>query len=273
MVESDSIEGLFKLKKVCHNREPNDHALEDGCVRITVKLSPNAELKHCDVTKERVIIDVDQHLPSEKQSACIIPLLDGDDKMKKLWRRCSFLPGEGGRNEPLYGELNGGSMYKVFQFLCNRCRFNEESSFLDIGSGLGKVVFLAALFPGVTRSTGIEISEFRYFASLQLKCVLEDKYKYDLHNVNIIHGDVANWNRFDATHVYAFFVRMDNKCFPHKNVAKAFMRSSKCRYMINFTPYCEMVEYGYVVRLVDSMKVSSQGKGSSKFMLYVYEKC
>ena len=193
-------------------------------------------------------------------------------EIAKLYRRCNFIPGEGGRDEPLYGELNFSSMNKIMKFYVDHCNFNSSSTYMDIGSGLGKTVFLAALYPGVVKSIGVEISDYRYDASLQLKYVLETKWHYDFHKVQIIHGDIKNMTKFEATHIYAFFVRMSEDCFPQTQVAKAFMRSANCKYITSFSPPSTMSMFGYRVNLVGSLKVRAQGHGSSTFTTYTYEK-
>ena len=66
----------------------------------------------------------------------------------------------------LYGELVKSSMQKIINYLKNNTNFNQDSIFLDIGSGFGKPNIHVAFDPGVSLSIGVECDEGRYNMSL-----------------------------------------------------------------------------------------------------------
>ena len=247
-----------------HNVVQNSSATAD----VVVNVNPSVKPSNTDVN-----IDIYNNLQNGA-NGCSDHLSANRDldlqQINKLWARSNFIPGEGGRDEPLYGELNYGSMCKIMDFLIRYCNFGKNSIYMDIGSGLGKTVFLAALYPGVEKSIGVEISEYRYSSSLDLKHLLETKWNYNLHNVCLMHGDITRFKKFDATHVYAFFPRSSS--FPEKHVAKVFMKSRSCKYIVNYVNLKKMQEFGYSVRQIGMLKVCEQGKGASKFTVYIYEK-
>jgi hypothetical protein len=51
---------------------------------------------------------------------------------------------------------------QILEFLIKECALNQESVFMDIGSGLGKPCLHASLVPGVHRAVGIEIEQLRH---------------------------------------------------------------------------------------------------------------
>lgn len=192
-------------------------------------------------------------------------------ELNQLWRRCGIIPGEGGRDEPLYGEINCGGMHRIYAYLKKECGFCKDSVFMDIGSGLAKTVFHAAIDPGCRKSIGIEISDYRHESAVRLKDLLTRKYGYKFDNVELIHEDIQNITEFEATHVYAFFPRMDPKAFPYEHIADVFMKSPASQYMVCYTPPKKMAEYGYNVKTLEKLSVKQQGRGAN-FTVYIYRK-
>jgi hypothetical protein len=58
------------------------------------------------------------------------------------------------------------SFQRVLDFLVDKCELNDTSVFIDIGSGLGKPNFHAAVKPAVKWSIGIELEEIRWQLSM-----------------------------------------------------------------------------------------------------------
>ena len=54
------------------------------------------------------------------------------------------------------------SMQKVINVLVEKCEMNSSSRFIDVGSGLGKPNFHAAMDPQVRISLGIELEDIRW---------------------------------------------------------------------------------------------------------------
>lgn len=122
-----------------------------------------------------------------------------------------------------YGEITFGSLQKVLDVLtCDNIeedptllklmpyRINNESIFLDVGSGAGKVVMLTAAIVGC-RSHGIEVVENRYLVARDfVKSLIEEKKLPD-HFAHLISFENSNaaesakafmLDGMDATHIF-----------------------------------------------------------------------
>jgi hypothetical protein len=84
------------------------------------------------------------------------------DAVYKLIARKTGALGGNGYSGAIYGELTMHSMEKVLQVLVHFCELNENSRFIDVGSGLGKPNFHALHSPAVRLSLGIELEEIRW---------------------------------------------------------------------------------------------------------------
>lgn len=74
--------------------------------------------------------------------------------------------GGDGSGGALYGEITITSMQRIVSFLEESCNLNENSFFIDIGSGLGKPNIHVAAAVNVRLSLGLELEELRYKLSL-----------------------------------------------------------------------------------------------------------
>jgi Histone methylation protein DOT1 len=63
---------------------------------------------------------------------------------------------------PIYGELAVGSFDKVIKFLIKNCNMNENTRFIDVGSGMGKPNLHIAITSKVLLSLGVECEILRY---------------------------------------------------------------------------------------------------------------
>lgn len=130
-----------------------------------------------------------------------------------MWTVCQPIPGEGGSQvfdftlqfvlcfvlkEPLYGEINLMGVGKLFAVWKEVCNFSIDSEFLDVGSGLAKMVFHASIDPGlkkdkklffstflnieigVKKSHGIELSKYRSDTAQAILTKLLPKVFYKL---------------------------------------------------------------------------------------------
>jgi hypothetical protein len=145
-----------------------------------------------------------------KQYSQGYPLFMGaqeQEQLRKMWQVCSSIPGEGSTQEPLYGEINLSGTAKLFAIWKELCSFGSDSVFLDVGSGLAKMVFHAAIDPGVKRSLGIEMSEYRAKTAQSILENLLPKAQigHIVNRVELLHQDVkaaVSWE--GVTHVYMF---------------------------------------------------------------------
>ena len=121
----------------------------------------------------------------------------------------------------LYGEITENGTRELFNYLRNNKLVTGSWSFVDVGSGFGKMVFHAALEKDIVKSTGIETLESKYevaqknFKSLIEKFPKFPKYKIDLINENsdklkeldysvAFHNSIA-WNRESIIHLNTIF--------------------------------------------------------------------
>jgi hypothetical protein len=126
--------------------------------------------------------------------------------------------GIGGNAEsgPIYGELTKDSMHQMVNLMIEQSNLNQESRFLDVGSGIGKPNLHVAQYPGVAFSCGVELQENRWVLSMAcLKAVLEEaatQSKIDtkaniLGNTIFLNNDIMDAGTFDPfTHVYMFSI-------------------------------------------------------------------
>ena len=66
----------------------------------------------------------------------------------------------------IYGEVTKQSVQRVLDVLREKCELGPTSSFIDIGSGLGKPNFHASVEGGLRYSVGVEIDKVRWHLSL-----------------------------------------------------------------------------------------------------------
>ena len=80
-------------------------------------------------------------------------------------RKSTGTLGGNGSNGAIYGELTMHSMQKVVDLMVAQCALNNQSRFIDVGSGLGKPNFHVAQDPAVRLSLGVELEHIRWQAS------------------------------------------------------------------------------------------------------------
>ena len=121
------------------------------------------------------------------------------------------------KKECVYGEILPSSINKIFDHLNLRGK-----NFLDIGSGLGKIVIQIALEYPINTSSGIEISKKRYIISE----IIKKKINTDIQNkISFINKDI---NRYDQINYDLIF--FSNLCFSNKQNLKIsnILLKNKC---------------------------------------------
>jgi hypothetical protein len=94
------------------------------------------------------------------------------EQVYKLIHQATGALGGNGYDGAIYGELTKASMQKVINIMITKCEMNNQSRFIDVGSGLGKPNFHAAQDPAVRLSVGIELEHLRWqLAMYNLKSV------------------------------------------------------------------------------------------------------
>jgi len=186
--------------------------------------------------------------------------------VKKLYRVIQRHTGKisgYGHNCSIYGEITIGSFQRVVNFLKTKLGFDQDSLFLDIGSGLGKPNFHVLLDPGVQYSFGVELEALRYSLSLHnlshLHEVPELCFTVEKPNIFFSHNDVTEIESFHPfTHVYAFDVGMPPDTM--NEIAKAMENSSSVKAFVSFhKPKAIIEDYQFPVQLVGAVSTSMHG--------------
>jgi hypothetical protein len=127
------------------------------------------------------------------------------------------------------GEYTVGAYHVMMEFFATHCGASaaEGSVLLDIGSGAGKPVFVAALCGHFARAMGIEINHNKNMCTwLALQ--------FGVDNASFYRGDAGSWLPEGATHIYSF-----NKTFPQKELKRIAARLNEYptwRYMVTSYP-------------------------------------
>ena len=115
------------------------------------------------------------------------------------------------------GEITYAGMENLLEAMNNVVPFDRDSSFLDLGSGLGMPVFHAALKMGVS-AYGIEVCNLHVDNAVLLKIKL-GHYGYFRDYEGTINFRCQNMDsvrNFRASHIYSF-----NSRFNEQNIADA----------------------------------------------------
>jgi len=83
------------------------------------------------------------------------------NKIYNLIKKTDGNLGGGGYNGPIYGEITKHSMQKIIDVLIDKFALSHDSTFLDIGSGLGKPNFHVMAYVSPRLSIGIEVMDLR----------------------------------------------------------------------------------------------------------------
>lgn len=167
--------------------------------------------------------------------------------------------GGGGSGGPIYGEVTTKSFQRIIQFMKTHCELNENSSFIDVGSGLGKPNFHVSLDVNVKLSVGVELGGERWWQSMIL---LKDFVpEYELNSVFFAHGNVFDMKTLNPfSHVYMF-----DKGFPPnlmEDLASKFNNSIASKYLICYKKPKHIIElYRFNVKHLGFLSTSMSGSG------------
>lgn len=170
-----------------------------------------------------------------------------------------------------------GTFQKIINCLVDRLDLGPSSSFLDIGSGLGKPNLHVAVEPGVRVSFGVELERLRWQLSMHnlrhcMSKVRGLKKAVAAHKQNTVYfanSDITNISNFDPfTHIYMFDVGFPPSALVA--IANAFNVSRTVKALVSFTrPHHIITTYGFAVQLID--KITTRMHGSSEsHTAYVY---
>jgi SAM-dependent methyltransferase len=92
----------------------------------------------------------------------------------------------------------------TFRSILRSMRFPKESTFVDIGSGKGKLLFLAAEY-GFRRIVGIELSRQLYETSLQNLSIYQTRSGRSTAGIEIVQSNVLEYAFTDDENIFCFF--------------------------------------------------------------------
>ena len=181
------------------------------------------------------------------------------------------LGGNGAGGGGIYGEVTKQSVQRVLDVLEVKCELGPTSAFLDIGAGLGKPNFHAAVAAGVRYSLGVEIDKVRWHLSLvNLQRAMGSSLPADVPRVMFQQTDITAARTLDPfTHVYMF-----NTGFPphvSAQIFAAFNASRHTKYLVCFhRPPLVLGKWGLEAAYVGRVQTSMSGS-SEKHTCYIYK--
>lgn len=209
----------------------------------------------------------------EKEQRPIRQVAPVDKTLSQLYRvihKSTGSVGGYGHNGPIYGEITMGTFQKVVDALAEHTGFDASSSFVDIGSGLGKPNLHVALNPGVRLSYGVELEELRWQLSMHnLRFVLNEVPEMRKSVVYFAHEDATNLGSFEPfTHVYMFDVGFPPSVLV--SLANAFNTSKTVKGLVSFQrPDKVIAVYGFAVELITQITTRMNGS-TETHTAYIY---
>ena len=149
-------------------------------------------------------------------------------------------------HQHMYAELTQASLLQLFQILKSDCDLNSKSVFVDLGCGLGKVVYLASQCR-VLKSIGVEV------VPQHLENARNSMKKLKAENVEFIEGDIKdNLHKLGmVTHLYAFDFLFSDETMC---VIYDFLRMHKGIYLVSFRKPKEMFNQSLNVKVIEIIK-------------------
>jgi len=195
----------------------------------------------------------------------------------KVIQKSSGAVGGYGHNGPVYGEVTMGAFQKIVNSLRENLEFGPESSFLDIGSGLGKPNFHVAVDPGVRFSFGIELEQLRWQLSMhnlrycetQCGSFREARKTHSHPSVFFAQADACDIADFSPfTHIYMFDIGFPPAALV--SIANAFNVSRTVKALVSFQRPLHIIQtYGFEVECISKVKTRMCGS-SEGHTAYVY---
>ncbi|KAH7826346.1 putative coiled-coil domain-containing protein 94 [Monocercomonoides exilis] len=189
--------------------------------------------------KLRTVLKID-YSPSmpfrNAQNQILIDLTDDYDENSSVSLQRYYSPERNsdqsvGRNSITYGEMRKSSVQQIINeinALSEQYRFKEDSVFVDIGSGLGKIVFHAFLSTPSSECWGVEIVRKRNdFAESMKPKLMEILEKHD-NDPDIVCLGIANDERPSPKHEPIFCDLTSPPLHDEEEERKSVASSSEC---------------------------------------------
>lgn len=137
-----------------------------------------------------------------------------------------------------------------FRLLIKGLKLPEESVFVDMGSGKGRVLLMASMY-NFKRITGVEISSRLCQIARNNVNIYEEKLKRFL-NIEVVNEDVLKYNIKNDENVFYFYKPFDNFVMDTiiERIIKSLIKSPRKVWLIinNFIPYSDIIENKYKLR-------------------------
>jgi len=159
-----------------------------------------------------------------------------------------------------YGELTREAVDVLAQEL-GLSKTTPTSSFYDLGSGVGKIVFNMVVAGYATTGTGVELNDGRSRAALSLRESLLEDLPATAAAISFVNDDMLNVDLSTATVLY-----LNHACFPEDvraRVAKKIIDTAAAAEIVVAAPS--------IPQLVDSGKfVAEEGRLMLPMEMYTY---
>ncbi len=165
----------------------------------------------------------------------------------------------------VYGEMIPEGMNIILDGL----NLSEEDTFIDLGSGVGKVVIQVALSRPALKVKGIELSKERFSSSISAKdfikkFMLHEEKKLWEDKVEFIHGDILKEQMRDVTCAF-----MCSTCFSDNVIdqcAYRLLESPKLRLIATLSRFSDECEEKFDI--VKHVMIPTSWSNSSKVFFY-----
>lgn len=152
-----------------------------------------------------------------------------------------------------------------FRLLINRLKLPEDSVFVDMGSGKGRILLMASMI-NFKRVTGVEISGRLCEIARNNSVIFEKRLKRPLH-IEVVNEDVLQYHVKNDENVFYFYKPFDNSVMDTilERIIKSVFESPRTAWLIinNFIPFRDLIENKYKLR-TDSTFIY----GGTEFAVY-----
>lgn len=167
--------------------------------------------------------------------------------------------------QSLYGEITEKGVNQLIEKLREHRYLTNQTTFVDVGSGYGKMVFHMAMFDEIKRSKGIEFLKSKFKYSVDLLKSLSPKYP--LNKVKLMFGNILDVKELDEDIVFHNSISWANEHLNHLiNITKPSSIHISSNNLIYKTKRKDIKE-------IHRWKIScSWNKGGKLTPMYVYKK-
>ena len=155
-----------------------------------------------------------------------------------------------------------------FRLLIKGLKLPEESVFVDMGSGKGRVLLMASM-NNFKRVTGVEISSRLCEIARNNTMKFEKKLKRPLH-IEVVNEDVLKYNVKNDENVFYFYKPFDNFVMETiiERINKSLIENPRKAWMIinNFLPFSALIENKYKLRTIKKFIY-----GGTEFAVYIID--